>query len=221
MVKSCYWMSGTLQLRRLFGGYTLPYIHCLFVCFLREGIHTARQLANFLYFPWFPVLLLPSPCSIFKSCSECKFVFFPPLCLFCVSVCQVCKKNSQRIVCLERDVYRLYFAQCLNCVMLYLWTWSGLHSSVSSLLQPDWAPSFRLFSVGHFLQMKKDSKGSELVNTRCSALCVALRPWTPLWNAPPFCLNPACKSNSWDLQPKTRRALKLYIRCLDSPQTTF
>lgn len=111
MVKTCYWIAGTAQEGLSFGGYMLHYIHCLFVYFLRERIHTARQqaalLANFHDFGWFPVLLLPLPCSIFKTCSECKLVFFSFVCF----VLQFVKsKDSQRVLCLERDVYCLYVA---------------------------------------------------------------------------------------------------------------
>lgn len=55
--------QGLRSSRGSLGGYMLHHIH--------TARQKAAQLANFHYFNWFPVLLLPSPCSISKSCGEC------------------------------------------------------------------------------------------------------------------------------------------------------
>lgn len=114
---------GRVELRRLFGGYMLHYIPSVCVRFLRGRLDTATlQVAhpvNFLYFVWFPELLLHlplthTPCS--KPAANANESFFPPLYLFCVSSLL---KVSQREMCLEGDVYVLYVAECFDYVRLY------------------------------------------------------------------------------------------------------
>lgn len=97
MVETCYWMSETLLLRRHLGGYMLHYIHYLFV-FLKGVI----WFANFHYF----------------ARLSCSFRTCPNLFVLCFGLSSQLK-DSRGIMCLEGDVYRLYAAHRLDCVMPY------------------------------------------------------------------------------------------------------
>lgn len=90
MAETCYWMST-------WGGYMLHYIHYLFV-FLKGVI----RFANFHYF----------------ARLSCSFRTCPNLFVLCFGLSSRLK-DSRGITCLERDVYRLYTAHRLDCVMPY------------------------------------------------------------------------------------------------------
>lgn len=135
-------------------------LHSLFICVFSWGresserILRARQrvapLAYFHDFDWFPALLLPLPRSTLKTCSECKLGCFFFYSFVCFAPQIVKLKDSQRVMCLERDVYFLYVAQSLSCVLL---------DHLRQLLQRGGAPDtnqrlFKLQCVSSLLQFR-------------------------------------------------------------------
>lgn len=186
MVKNCYWICGTAQEGLSAGGYMLHYIQSLFVFFLRQRIHASSKLHHLLIF----MTLIDSQCYFYpyhapysKPAVNANIYIF----ILFIFVSQFVKlKDSLRIMCLERDVYFLYVAQCLNSV--YHPRQLLLHRdaleknqklfkfhSMSSLLKfltyrlRDEAVELHSQHLNLFQQMDIDI-ATELVNTLCSAL---------------------------------------------------